>query len=163
MIQRSDKQKDKGHTVQNDDESIQCVLYVYVRVFCIFFFTVLTSVSGCFWICQKENIRQFLFDGCNMFRDNYQVYANDVETYASIIADSILNQADIDSASELVNSLAIEYTTTIKKLAKPIIDFVKKEQLALEQGDYERLITLYKLYPTVQDPVPIQWNASHCN
>ena len=39
--------------------------YVYVRLFCIFFFTVLTSVSGCFWICQKENIRQFLFDGCN--------------------------------------------------------------------------------------------------
>ena len=60
-----------------------------------------------------------------MFRDNYQVYANDVETYASIIADSILNQADIDSASELVNSLAIEYTTTIKKLAKPIIDCIR--------------------------------------
>ena len=110
----------------------------------------------------QKNIEPYIQDGkaildifsgsaavCNMFRDNYQVYANDVETYASIIADSILNQADIDSASELVNSLAIEYTTTIKKLAKPIIDFVKKEQLALEQGDYERLITLYKLYPTV--------------
>ena len=77
----------------------------------------------------QKNIEPYIQDGkaildifsgsaavCNMFRDNYQVYANDVETYASIIADSILNQADIDSASELVNSLAIEYTTTIKNL-----------------------------------------------
>lgn len=49
-----------------------------------------------------------------MFRDNYQVYANDAESYASIIADAILNQADIDSATELINSLDIEYTTAIK-------------------------------------------------
>lgn len=50
----------------------------------------------------------------NMFRDNYQVYANDVEYYASIIADAILNQADIESASNLLHSLDIEYATTIK-------------------------------------------------
>ena len=50
----------------------------------------------------QKNIEPYIQDGkaildifscsadvCNMFRDNYQVYANDVETYASIIADSI--------------------------------------------------------------------------
>lgn len=54
----------------------------------------------------------------NMFRDNYQVYANDTESYASIIADAILNQPDINSATELISSLDIEYTTTIKKTRK---------------------------------------------
>ena len=54
----------------------------------------------------------------NMFRDNYQIYANDAESYASIIADAILNQADINSATELISSLDIEYTTTIKKARK---------------------------------------------
>lgn len=85
----------------------------------------------------------------NMFRDNYQIYANDAESYASIIADAILNQADIESASDLLNSLDIEYTTAIKQHAKPIIDFVKKEQLLLDQENYKELITLYDLYPTV--------------
>ena len=31
----------------------------------------------------------------NMFRTNYQVYANDAEYYASIIADALLNQPDL--------------------------------------------------------------------
>ena len=110
----------------------------------------------------KKNIEPYIQDGkaildifsgsaavSNMFRDNYQVYANDAESYASIIADAILNQADIDSATELINSLDIEYTTAIKKHAKPIIDFVKKEQLALDKESYEQLIALYNLYPTV--------------
>ena len=110
----------------------------------------------------QKNIEPYIQDGkaildifsgsaavSNMFRDNYQVYANDAESYASIIADAILNQAEINSATELINSLDVEYTTTIKKHAKPIIDFVKKEQLALEQGNYEQLIALYNLYPTV--------------
>ena len=110
----------------------------------------------------QKNIEPYLQDGkaildifsgsaavSNIFRDNYQVYANDAECYASIIADAVLNQADINSATELINSLDIEYTTTIKKHAKPIIDFVKNEQLALEQGNFEQLIALYNLYPTV--------------
>lgn len=110
----------------------------------------------------QKNIEPYIQDGkaildifsgsaavSNMFRDNYQIYANDAESYASIIADAILNQADINSATELISSLDIEYTTTIKKLAKPIIDFVKKEQLALEKENYEQLIALYNLYPTV--------------
>lgn len=110
----------------------------------------------------KKNIEPYIQDGkaildifsgsaavSNMFRDNYQVYANDTESYASIIADAILNQPDINSATELISSLDIEYTTTIKKHAKPVIDFVKKEQLALDKENYEQLIALYNLYPTV--------------
>lgn len=117
----------------------------------------------------QKNIEPYIQDGkaildifsgsaavSNMFRDNYQIYANDVESYASIISDAILNQADIESVTDLINSLDIKYTTTIKKHAKPIIDFVKKEQQALDQENYEDLITLYNLYPTV-------WNNQYSN
>ena len=91
-----------------------------------------------------------------MFRDNYQVYANDSEIYASINADAILKQADIDSASELVNSIDIEYATEIKKHAKPVIEFVKKEKNALDKENYNQLIALYNIYPTV-------WNNHYSN
>lgn len=92
----------------------------------------------------------------NMFRDNYLVYANDAESYASIIADAILNQADIDSPSELVRSLTLEYTAAIKKHEAPVSDFVSKEQLALDQENYEELLALYHVYPTV-------WNNRYSN
>lgn len=117
----------------------------------------------------QKNIEPYIQDGkaifdifsgsaavSNIFRDNYQVYANDAESYASIIADAVLNQADIISATELINSLDIEYTTTINKLAKPIIDFIKEEQLALDKENYEQLATLYDVYPTV-------WNNKYSN
>lgn len=117
----------------------------------------------------QKNIEPYIQDGkaifdifsgsaavSNIFRDNYQVYANDSESYASIIADAVLNQADIVSATELINSLDIEYTTAIDKLAKPIMDFIKKEQLALDKKNYEQLVTLYDLYPTV-------WNNQYSN
>lgn len=110
----------------------------------------------------QKNIKPYIQDGkaildifsgsgavSNMFRDNYQIYANDVESYATIIADAILNQPDVASASVLLNSLDIEYTTTIKKQAKPIIDFVKKEQLSLYQENFNELVILYDSYPTV--------------
>ena len=92
----------------------------------------------------------------NMFRDNYQVYANDAESYASIIADAILNQADIDSPSELVRSLTLEYTAAIKRHEAPVSDFVSKEHLALDQENYEELLALYHVYPTV-------WNNRYSN
>lgn len=47
MIQRSDKQKDKGHTVQNDDESIQCVL---LRLCAIILYIFLHSTYICKWL-----------------------------------------------------------------------------------------------------------------
>ena len=62
----------------------------------------------------------------NMFRENYQVYANDVECYAGIIADAVLNQADIESDADLLHSLDTEYTNTVKTQSKPVTDFVKR-------------------------------------
>lgn len=92
----------------------------------------------------------------NMFRNNYQIFANDAEAYASIIADAILNQADIESASDLLLSLDIEYTNTIKVLAKPILNFIATEQEALDKNDYNELSLLYNSYPTV-------WNNLYSN
>lgn len=113
----------------------------------------------------KKNIEPYIQDGkaildifsgsaavSNMFRDSYQVYANDAECYASIIADAILNQTVISSATELINSLDVEYAAMIKKHAKPVADFVRKEQLALDKENYQQLIALYNQYPTV-------WNS----
>lgn len=110
----------------------------------------------------KKNIEPYIQDGkaifdifsgsaavSNIFRDNYQVFANDAELYASIIADAVLNQANIDSASALLRSLETEYAATIKVQAKPILNFISHEQQALNDENYEKLISLYKSYPTV--------------
>lgn len=85
----------------------------------------------------------------NMFRDNYQVYANDAEIYASIIADAILNQVDIESATDLIDSINAKYTAEIDKLSKPVLNYINKEQSALAEEDYNDLIYLYNSYPTV--------------
>lgn len=85
----------------------------------------------------------------NMFRDNYQVYANDAEIYASIIADAILNQVDIESAADLIDSINAKYTTEINKLSKPVLNYINKEQSALAEENYNDLIYLYNSYPTV--------------
>ena len=85
----------------------------------------------------------------NMFRENYQVYANDVECYAGIIADAVLNQADIESDADLLHSLDTEYTNTVKTQSKPVTDFIKLEQQALDHESFKELIALYHTYPTV--------------
>ena len=92
----------------------------------------------------------------NMFRDSYQIFANDTESYASIIADAILNQPKIDNATELLHSINIEYSNSIKELAKPIHEFIITEQQAIEEKDYHKLISVYNVYPTV-------WNNKYSN
>lgn len=92
----------------------------------------------------------------NLFRDRYQVFANDAEYYASIIADAILNQPDIESASDLLNTLNTAYAQTVKKLAEPIKDFINQEQDALEYNNYDDLLRIYNAYPTV-------WNNLYSN
>lgn len=117
----------------------------------------------------QKNIEPYIQDGkaildifsgsaavSNMFRDNYQIYANDAERYASIIADAILNQADIESATALLTALDSTYTRTVRELAEPIIDFIKKEELALSHEHYDELIVIYSSYPTV-------WNNKFSN
>lgn len=117
----------------------------------------------------KKNMEPYIPDGkiildifsgsaavSNMFRDNYQVYANDTEIYASIIADAILNQPDIESASDLIYSLQTEYAATIKAQAKPLLSYIQQEQNALDSENYEELIKLYDTYPTV-------WNNLYSN
>lgn len=85
----------------------------------------------------------------NMFRDNHRVLANDVECYASIIADAILNQADMEFPSGLLHLLDMEYTTAIKQQAAPIMNFVNRERQALSHENYEELAAVYHSYPTV--------------
>lgn len=115
----------------------------------------------------KENIEPYIQDGkavfdifsgsaavSNLFRDTYQVFANDSECYAHIIADAVLNQPDLESGSALLHSLSAEYANTIQVLAKPVLKFISREQQLLDAGHEEGLIALYRTYPTV-------WNHSY--
>ncbi|MCI9132842.1 MAG: DNA modification methyltransferase [Lachnospiraceae bacterium] len=117
----------------------------------------------------QKNIAPYIQDGkaildifsgsgavCNMFRDNHQVFANDSECYASIIADAILNQAEIASPSSLLLSLESEFTAAFKKQGAPIIDFINQEQQAVKEESYDELTALYHSYPTV-------WNNRYSN
>ena len=72
-----------------------------------------------------------------------------VECYAGIIADAVLNQADIESDADLLHSLDTEYTNTVKTQSKPVTDFIKLEQQALDHESFKELIALYHTYPTV--------------
>ena len=45
----------------------------------------------------------------SMFGQEYLVYANDAEAYASIIADALLNPADIPSPSAFLEQIEADY------------------------------------------------------
>ncbi|KNY30476.1 DNA methyltransferase [Pseudobacteroides cellulosolvens] len=85
----------------------------------------------------------------NMFRDNYQVFANDVECYASIIADSILNQPDLKNISDFLAYFENQYNKFCKQLAKPLLSYIHDEKKALENNNFDVLLELYADYPTV--------------
>lgn len=109
-----------------------------------------------------ENLEPYIQDGkaifdifsgsaavSNIFRDEHQIYANDVEPYASIIADAILNQADIEAPAQMLEQIEAEYLSAGKTLAKPILPFITQEQSAIQRDDFEALAALYQSYPTV--------------
>ncbi len=85
----------------------------------------------------------------NMFRDSYPVYANDVEPYASIIADAVLSHTEIKSVHSVLKEIEADYLLTSKKLAKPILGFINNERSAIFENNYEKLMAIYKSYPTV--------------
>lgn len=92
----------------------------------------------------------------NMFRDNHQVYANDAECYASIIADAILNQPDLSNIGSFLSSFDKLFSKTEKILAQPIMSFISVEQDSLRSQDFSTLKSLYDQYPTV-------WNNLNSN
>lgn len=85
----------------------------------------------------------------NMFRDNYQVYANDAECYASIIADALLNQPDLSNIGSFLSSFDMLFAKTKKVLAQPIMSFILAEQDSLRNRNFSMLKNLYDQYPTV--------------
>ena len=90
----------------------------------------------------------------NMFRTNYQVYANDAEYYASIIADALLNQPDLTNINSFINSFECIYAQNNKLLAKPIFSLISAEEKALHEKNFDTLKTLYSSIPTV-------WNQGY--
>ena len=90
----------------------------------------------------------------SMFGQEYLVYANDAEAYASIIADALLNPADIPSPSSFLEQMKRDYTILKQDLSTPVLDFINREKAALEEKDYRELSALYDSYPTV-------WNQKY--
>lgn len=107
---------------------------------------------------KKDKVIFDIFSGSgavsNIFRDNYMVFANDTETYASIIADALLNQPKISSATKLVDKISIVFSDTLKEMAKLISKFLEKEDIALKEQNFDKLISTYNDYPTV-------WNSGY--
>lgn len=114
-----------------------------------------------------ENLRPYIQEGkavfdifsgsasvSSMFGQEYLVYANDAEAYASIIADALLNPADIPSPSSFLEQMKRDYTILKQDLSTPVLDFINREKAALEEKDYRELSALYDSYPTV-------WNQKY--
>ena len=90
----------------------------------------------------------------SMFCGTHQVFANDAEVYASIIADAILNHTAANSAHSLLKDIESDYCRESRELARPILHFMESEREAIEENDYEKLISIYQTYPTV-------WNNNY--
>ena len=107
---------------------------------------------------KKDKVIFDIFSGSgavsNIFKYNHMIFANDAEIYASIIADGLLNQPEISSATEFLNTMDSFFSKTLKELAKPIADFVEKEYKALKEQNFKELISIYNSYPTV-------WNGRY--
>lgn len=102
---------------------------------------------------QKDKAIFDIFSGSgavsNIFRDICPIYANDVEPYASIIADAVLNHPIMKSSSSFLKELETDYTITLQKLSLPILNFVNAEKAALPEDNYKALMSTYEEYPTV--------------
>ena len=102
---------------------------------------------------KKDKVIFDIFSGSgavsNIFRDNYMIFANDAETYASIISDALLNQPQISSATKLIDTVNNAFSKVLKELAKPIKKYVEEEDTALKEQDFNKLISVYSSYPTV--------------
>jgi len=102
---------------------------------------------------KKDKVIFDIFSGScavsNIFRDNYMMYANDTEMYASIIADALLNKPQFTSAIKLIDMVTDAFSISLKELAKPISKYIKKEDIALKEQDFNELISIYNSYPTV--------------
>ncbi|UZT82891.1 DNA methyltransferase [Caproicibacterium sp. BJN0003] len=85
----------------------------------------------------------------NTFRGTHQVYANDVEQYASIIADSILNKPDFSKVSNFSSKFTNLFEKNLKAIALPLTRYISLEEKYLTECNQEKLLTLYKKYPTV--------------
>lgn len=85
----------------------------------------------------------------NMFRDNYQIFANDAEFYASIIADAILNQPYLINVQSFLEAFEKDYMKFSRQLASPILSHITDEKSAVTTSDFDALFKLYQNYPTV--------------
>lgn len=90
----------------------------------------------------------------SMFGQEYLVYANDAEAYASIIADALLNPADIPSPSAFLEQIEADYAVIKQALCIPVLDFINREKTALKENNYRELSAVYDSYPTV-------WNQKY--
>lgn len=83
----------------------------------------------------------------SMFSDSHLVYANDVENYASIIAEAVLNKKEFPTG--FLRCFNTEYTTTFPLMAGSVEKYLGQEQKILDAGNHQKILALYESYPTV--------------
>lgn len=86
---------------------------------------------------------------CDLFRNQYPVSANDSETYASIIADTILNQPYFEDFPSFLILLRKHFNNSFLELKTPLCAAIDEEKNYLDNKKVVELIHLYKEYPTV--------------
>lgn len=114
-----------------------------------------------------DNLKPYLKDGkalldifsgscavSNMFRDVCRIFANDSELYASIIANSFLNQPDFSSHPAYSGEFEELFERQFRQLSAPVAQAIRLERDCIERDDGGGLTALYKGYPSV-------WNQEY--
>lgn len=83
----------------------------------------------------------------SMFGDSNLIYANDVENYASVIADAVLNKKEFPT--NFLCCFKAAYITTFPHVAGAVEKYLCQERKIIDAGNHQKILALYESYPTV--------------
>lgn len=107
---------------------------------------------------QKDKALLDIFSGggaiCNYYYNKIPVYANDLEKYSSIIADSILNTSEFQFDNEWKKDFINDFYKNYNFIAEAYIKEITLENYYIKNDLSDELIELYNEFPTL-------WNGKY--
>ena len=110
----------------------------------------------------KKNIEKYLepgeiffdiFSGSGSVGASFQqeniIFSNDAELYSTIISSSLLNTPEETLLQEIADQFQTQLKNNINKNSIEYIDYIKQEREFLLSQDNDKLINLYKNFPTI--------------
>ena len=110
----------------------------------------------------KKNIEKYLepgeiffdiFSGSGSVGASFQqeniIFSNDAELYSTIISSSLLNTPEETLLQEIADQFQTQLKKNINKNSIEYIDYIKQEREFLLSQDNDKLINLYKNFPTI--------------